>query len=114
MCCKLGCIASCGLCCMHCVLNEPVKHTGECYINHICVDSNYRGKGIGKFLLQYGESEAKRLGCTRMTLYVAETNRAKNLYERQGYVVTNNEDGWLFTYCAVGVRRWCKMDKVIQ
>ena len=39
-----------------------------------------------------------------MTLFVAKENRAKNLYERQGYRVTKEEDGCCIAYCAVGMR----------
>ena len=39
-----------------------------------------------------------------MMLLVAQDNRAVNLYQRQGYTVVENEDGCLYTWCAVGIR----------
>ena len=39
-----------------------------------------------------------------MMLFVARDNRAVHLYERQGFTITENEDGCLFTWCAVGIR----------
>ena len=39
-----------------------------------------------------------------MMLYVAADNRAKNLYQRSGYQITEHEDGACISYCAVGIR----------
>lgn len=36
---------------------------GKCYVDHICVDSRFRGKGIGKVLLDMAEIDAKKRGC---------------------------------------------------
>lgn len=36
---------------------------GKCYVDHICVDSRFRGKGIGKILLDMAEIDAKKRGC---------------------------------------------------
>lgn len=107
----LPCCATCGLCCMGCVLGGESVHKKHCYIDHICVDSAYRGKGIGKSLMVAADNEARRRGCTSMILYVARENRAKNLYERQGYRVIETEDGCCITYCAVGMRYFYKMEK---
>ena len=39
-----------------------------------------------------------------ITLYVAQDNRAVNLYQRQGYTIAEDTDGCLYTWCAVGIR----------
>lgn len=36
---------------------------GKCYVDHITVDSRFRGKGIGKILLDMAEIDAKKRGC---------------------------------------------------
>ena len=35
----------------------------QCYVEHIGVDGQFRGKGIGKALLTRVEEEARSLGC---------------------------------------------------
>ncbi|KAK3098333.1 hypothetical protein FSP39_018523 [Pinctada imbricata] len=75
--------------------------TGKCYVDHICVDEHFRGKGIGKVLLELGDEEARNNGCREIFLYVATSNRAKNLYERHGYHIENTKYGC----CGCGL--WC-------
>lgn len=36
---------------------------GKCYLDPICVDEKFRGKGIGKVLLDMAEIDAKKRGC---------------------------------------------------
>ncbi|XP_078001463.1 uncharacterized protein LOC144453964 [Glandiceps talaboti] len=110
-CSALGCCGTCGFVCLGSTLQVGDLDSNECYIDHICVDEKFRGKGIGKVLMERAEYEAIMMGCTRMSLFVAKDNRAKHLYERQGYVVTKEEDGCLFTYCPTGIRVWYKMEK---
>ncbi|XP_077977411.1 uncharacterized protein LOC144432971 [Glandiceps talaboti] len=110
-CSALGCCGACGFMCLGWTSNIDDHDIGVCYIDHICVDANFRGKGIGKVLMERAEYEARIMGCTRMSLLVAKDNRAKHLYERQGYVVTKEEDGCLCSYCPTGIRMWYKMEK---
>ncbi|MBS7344128.1 MAG: GNAT family N-acetyltransferase [Caryophanon sp.] len=64
-------------------------HEDEFYIDTICVHADGRGKGIGTLLLQFAEQEAKRRGFTKISLNVElEKTRARQLYERVGYVIT--------------------------
>jgi len=53
------------------------------------VDSNYRSMGIGKKLLEVGESWARSIGATRIGLNSGsrpERERAHRLYKNMGYV----------------------------
>lgn len=45
-----------------CLLEEPVSHN-KCYIDHICVSSEFRGKGVGKVLMERADYEARKNGC---------------------------------------------------
>lgn len=55
------------------------------YIDDLCVDSELRGRHIGKALFEYVKSEAKALGCYEVTLNVWEGNEpAQKFYESMG------------------------------
>ncbi|XP_013421120.1 uncharacterized protein LOC106181324 [Lingula anatina] len=107
----LSCKVLCGMACMDMALAEKKSDPSKGYVETICVESKYRGKGIGKVLLDRAEYEAKAMGCRSIYLKVKRTNRAKNLYERQGYRVTKDHDGCCCTYCAVGIRHFYEMEK---
>ena len=51
------------LCCMSCILSDTEVPRSTCYIDHICVDNSFRGKGIGKALLERADHEAMKNGC---------------------------------------------------
>ncbi len=58
----------------------------DLYIFMIGVDASWRGRGIGRLLLQHAEEEARRLGKRRLRLGVVENNHAaKHLYESAGF-----------------------------
>ena len=59
----IGCKGMIGLCCMGCVLSESSIPKGTAYIDHICVDSSFRGKGVGTVLLERADYEARLRGC---------------------------------------------------
>ena len=64
------------------ISNNIVPHT-ELYIDDLCVESNARGKHIGKKLFEYVTKEAKKLGCYEITLNVWEGNdSAKAFYDK--------------------------------
>ncbi len=46
----------------------------DLYIDDICFDENYRGKGLAKELFAWVEDFARREGCRRITLHVWECN----------------------------------------
>lgn len=55
-------------------------------VEDILVGSEFRGKGLGKFLLIKAEDEIRLLGKEKIFLEVRESNEiARNLYERRGF-----------------------------
>jgi GNAT superfamily N-acetyltransferase len=55
-------------------------------IHDLSVVAEYRGRGIGKRLLQAVEHKARELGCCKVTLEVQERNfRARRAYEAAGF-----------------------------
>ena len=45
------------------VVDEDVSR-GKCYLDHIAVDAGFRGKGIGKVLMDKAEYEARIRNCS--------------------------------------------------
>lgn len=71
-----------------CTFPDSIQHTcdpGECYIEFVGVTESARGKGVGKALLDWAEEIARSMNCTKLRLEVVKTNRARYLYERQGF-----------------------------
>ena len=44
-------------------VDEDEVDDGKCYLDHICVDEKFRGKGIGKVLMETADNEARKHGC---------------------------------------------------
>lgn len=66
---------------------DPVKNRLKYHIDYVCVDSKYRGNGIGQMLMEYVEA----LGKKESVLYIELTSSrfrmsAHRLYEKCGYV----------------------------
>jgi ribosomal protein S18 acetylase RimI-like enzyme len=60
----------------------------NCHVSDVAVAPGLDGRGIGQRLLVFAETFAKSRGCRFMTLSVFPGNeRARALYERQGYGV---------------------------
>jgi GNAT superfamily N-acetyltransferase len=76
---------------------ENLKKYPEIYpwISDVMILENYRGKGYGKKLLQYGEKYLKELGYN--TIYVW-TDQAPDFYKKVGFIykqeVEKNEGGY--------------------
>lgn len=74
----------------------------EAHITSVAVKDSYRGRGLGRKLMDYLLDEAEVAGATRATLEVRVSNQvARNLYVslgfrpvgiRKGYYPKNNED----------------------
>lgn len=61
---------------------------GEVHIDALATAADARGMGVGTMLLSAAFEQAKRLGYSRITLEVVDTNpRAKKLYQKLGFVV---------------------------
>src|SRR5919107_4437486 len=56
-------------------------------IDNVAVDPSYRGKGVGRALLEFGEAEARRTGFDSIHLYTHE-KMTENLaiYSKLGYI----------------------------
>ena len=55
------------------------------YMDDLCVDDSYRGKGIGKQLYEYVKKRAKEMGAERLDLMVWDFNEnARKFYESMG------------------------------
>ena len=68
---------------------DKEAHDEEYYIDTICVAPDARGRGIGTMLLRFAVQQAKKLGYTKLSLNVeTEKIKARSLYEREGFVVT--------------------------
>jgi ribosomal protein S18 acetylase RimI-like enzyme len=56
-------------------------------IDELFILPQYRGKGVGKALLQTAELEFLQIGCTSISLQVARGNEpARSFYHRNGYI----------------------------
>jgi ribosomal protein S18 acetylase RimI-like enzyme len=69
-------------------------------IHDLVVPTEYRGRGIGRLLLDAVERKARALDCCRLTLEVTEGNAvARHLYERVGFARSMyGEGGGLLVY----------------
>ncbi|MBR0091299.1 MAG: GNAT family N-acetyltransferase [Lachnospiraceae bacterium] len=50
------------------------------YLDDLCVDDSLRGQGIGHLLFDHVKQEAKRLGCSVITLNVWEGNESAHAF----------------------------------
>lgn len=61
-------------------------------LNKIYVLPQQQGKGTGKFLLESVIGEVKKLKASSLWLNVNRHNKAKQFYERLGFIVISEED----------------------
>ncbi|MFA6098611.1 MAG: GNAT family N-acetyltransferase [Patescibacteria group bacterium] len=75
------------------------------YISNLCVDKDYRKKGIGSAFLKSALESAKNLGCQRVILDVSINNpQARKLYEGKNFKVYQTKKASFFgkkagTFC---------------
>ena len=83
---------------------------GKCYLEHIAVDSSFRGQGIGEALLSHAENILRKKKFKELYLTVALNNKAKHLYLRDGFQdiekIHNPLKGFF-----LGVNKWGFMKK---
>lgn len=83
--------------------NGKTTHLHIPDIQSLRVFGAFRGRGIGSLLLHACENAVRERGIEQVSISVAIDNpRARQLYERCGYVVTGEpyEDRWEFTNAA--------------
>lgn len=68
------------------------KYKSGLHIIDVVIDEKHRNKGFGRKLLMLVEQKALDIGCTTVTLSVVTNNRAKKLYDYQGYKVTSQNE----------------------
>ena len=67
--------------------NSILTNIKTLYIDDLCVDEKFRGKGIGKELYEAALSLAKEKGCYNLTLNVWSCNEsAIRFYESMGLI----------------------------
>jgi ribosomal protein S18 acetylase RimI-like enzyme len=66
------------------MLQKPGRD--QLYLGHLAVAPAWRGRGIGRQLLDFAHTQARTRGLAQILLDVAEGNPARRLYERAGYV----------------------------
>lgn len=88
------------------LLHEELNES-ECYIEHIAVDNEKRGEGIGTALLEFGEDYAfKKLKKESFTLNVAAHNKgAFKLYKKLGFNAVNYQQS-LLSKIFLNERKW--------
>lgn len=63
-----------------------------CELNNLCTLPAYRHNKIGEKLLLNAFEQAKKLGCSKMTLSIIEENkRMRRWYENHGFIHTGTE-----------------------
>ncbi|XP_062612856.1 uncharacterized protein LOC134274599 isoform X1 [Saccostrea cucullata] len=110
----LGCTDICGLVCMDCALGGEKAPPGKCYLDAIGVDAKFRGKGVGKVMLDAADADARRKGCKSIYLKVACDNRAKHLYERHGYVLKDRTSRCCCMWCQTGIKEFLTVEKSLE
>lgn len=64
--------------------------TDELYIDTVCINPAFRGKGIGSQLFAYAEEVARQTGISKLSLNVEiEKESAIRLYKRLGYEIVS-------------------------
>ena len=61
-------------------------------LHKIYVLSSQQGKGTGRFLIDYILTNIEQRGATALQLQVNRQNKAKNFYERLGFIVIEEAD----------------------
>ena len=70
----------------------PTGETGVFKLHKLYVLPGQQGKGLGRMFLQYIFNDIRHAGVKRLRLNVNRYNKARQFYERMGFVVIGEED----------------------
>ena len=76
-------------------LCEPTYKSNAAWLSTLVIDEKLRGEGFGNHLLANAEEQAKKFGCSSISLEVEWRSWVRDFYERKGFVVVAegiNED----------------------
>lgn len=89
---------------------QPNDQEGDMYVYSLNVDPAFRDKGIGAFLLETADQEAKARGYKTCSLHVDPLNtRGVHLYLKNGYKIVKYE-----TETEHGLNDWVIMQKNLE
>ena len=81
---------------LSCVGYQTEDSTSYLYLDDFCVDSNYRGKGIGSKLVESASTFACNIGLNNLKLHVdANNSGALRFYTNLGFSLIKSENGRL-------------------
>lgn len=87
----------------------------EGHITNIALSPEYRGKGLGEFLIRSVMQNMRSTGMERMTLEVRVSNfAARNLYERLGFVTAGVRKGYYADNQEDALIMWAELEKNIE
>ena len=79
---------------LSCVGYPTEDNTSYLYLDDFCVDSNYRGNGIGSRLVDSASTFAQDIGLSNLKLHVdANNSGALKFYTNLGFSPINSENG---------------------
>ena len=70
----------------------PTSETGVFKLHKLYVLPGQQGKGLGRMFLQYIFNDIRHDGVKKLRLNVNRYNKARQFYERMGFVVIGEED----------------------
>ncbi len=89
--------AAWALFCLSLIDLERLARPGQLYVEMLGVDSDHRGQGIGRRLMERAIAPAKDGDQRQVALDVVGENRAaRRLYQRLGFRVHRTHHNWLF------------------
>jgi len=68
-------------------LCEPPYKSKAAWLSTLIIDERHRKLGYGNDLLANAETQARKLGCTALSLEVEWRSWVRDWYERKGFVV---------------------------
>jgi GNAT superfamily N-acetyltransferase len=78
---------------------------GAIYTDQLWVDESYRGKGLGKQLMQRVHNYGREIGCTMATVSTMSFQNARNFYEHLGYVCDFERAGYIHDSTCLFLRK---------